>query len=112
MNHRQANVIAMHIDYCTDVLRATNDVLDARAALRKAQAEHNVRAEVDAHVKVISAERILRDLYGDDEPEQIPDVEPLPDCGETKAEHADYYAKPYRNIDHILDDPRRGQGAK
>ncbi len=104
MNQTQANVIAMHIDYCTDVIRATNDVLDARAALRKAQAEHNVRAEVDAHVNVISAERILRDLYGDDEEEQTPDVEPLPDCGET-------FPRVNRHKGMHPDDPRRGQAA-
>ena len=109
MNQTQANTIAMHIDYCSDVLRATNDVLDARAVYRKAQESRNVRDEINAQVKVITAERALKDLIGEDETMPVCSDEPLPDCGETKDEHADYYAKPYRNIDHILDDPRRGQ---
>ena len=106
------NSIALQIDYTTDVLRATNDLLEARAAHRKAQEYGNIHEVIDAQVKVIKAELALKELYPADDEPTAPDVEPLPDCGETKAEHADYYAKPYRNIDHILDDPRRGQGAK
>ena len=111
MTETQANVIKMHIDYCSDVLRATNDVLDARAVYRKAQESGNVHDEINAQLKVIQAERSLKYLIGEDETPVTPDVELLPDCGETKAEHADYYNRPRRmTADERADDPRRGQG--
>ena len=111
MTETQANVIKMHIDYCSDVLRATNDVLDARAVYRKAQESGNVHDEINALAKLFTAERSLKYLVGEDETPVTPDVEPLPDCGETKDEHADYYNRPRRmTADERADDPRRGQG--
>ncbi len=110
MTETQANVIKMHIDYTTDVLKATNDLLEARANLRKAEASKNVHDEINAQLKVIQAERSLKYLIGEDETPVTPNVEPLPDCGETKDEHADYYNRPRRmTADERADDPRRGQ---
>jgi len=111
MTETQANVIKMHIDYTTDVLKATNDVLEARANVRKAEASKNVHDEINALAKLFVAERSLKYLVGEDETLVTPDVEPLEDCGETKAEHADYYNRPRRmTADERADDPRRGQG--
>jgi hypothetical protein len=109
MTETQANVIKMHIDYTTDVLKATNDVLEARANLRKAEASGNVHDEINALAKLFTAERSLKYLVGADEAMPVDDVEPLPDCGETKDEHADYYNRPRRmTADERADDPRRG----
>jgi len=111
MTETQANAIKMHIDYTTDVLKATNDVLEARANLRKAEASKNVHDEINALAKLFTAERSLKYLIGADEAMPVDDAEPLEDCGETKDEHADYYARPRRmTADERADDPRRGQG--
>ena len=102
------NTIAAQIDYTSDILKATNDLLEARAEHRKAQEFGNIHQVIDAQVKVIKAELALKDLI---EPADYvaPDmkdmtVEPLPDCGE---------AFPRVNRRHGMhsDDPRRGQAA-
>jgi len=104
------NSIAAQIDYATDIFKATNDLLEARAAHRKAQESGNVLKVIDAQVKVLQAEIALENLYPvvDAPVADVVDTDPLPDCGETKDEHPDYYSRT-RNIDHILDDPRMGQ---
>lgn len=98
------NSIAMQIDYTTDILRATNDLLEARAAHRTAQSSGNIHAVIDAQVKVIKAELALKELYP---PEDVADestAEPLPDCGERfQPRQRAYRLHP--------DDPRKGQAA-
>ena len=99
------NTIAAQIDQAADILRATNDLLEARANHRQAQAHGNVHKVIDAYVKVVEAERYLAQMYP--APEFVaPDmtVEPLPDCGETFHETRRSYAM-------HPDDPRRGQSS-
>jgi len=108
------NTIAMQIDQAADILRATNDLLEARAKHRDAQAHGNVHKVIDAYVKVVEAERYLAQMYppADATDYVAPDmtVEPLNDCGETKAEHADHYRRhEIMTADERADDPRRGQ---
>ncbi len=102
------NPIAAQIDQAADILRATNDLLEARAKHRDAQAHGNVHKVIDAYVKVVEAERYLAQMYPPtDAPEFVaPDmtVEPLPDCSETFHETRRSYAM-------HPDDPRRGQAA-
>ena len=102
------NTIAAQIDYTSDILKATNDLLEARAEHRKAQEFGNIHQVIDAQVKVIKAELALKDLI---EPADYvaPDmndmtVEPLPDCGET-------FRSVNRHKGMHPDDPRRGQAA-
>lgn len=102
------NTIAAQIDYTSDILKATNDLLEARAAHRKAQEYGNIHQVIDAQVKVIKAELALKDLV---EPADYvaPDmndmtVEPLPDCGEA-------FPRVSRRHGMHPDDPRRGQAA-
>lgn len=112
------NQIAHQIDQAADILRATNNLLEARAKHRDAQAHGNVHKVIDAYVKVVEAERYLAQMYPPaDAPEFVaPDmtVEPLNDCGETKDEHADYYGRnrSYRTADERADDPRRYEVTK
>jgi len=99
------NSIAAQIDQAADILRATNDLLEARAKHRDAQAHGNVHKVIDAYVKVVEAERYLAQMYP--APEFVaPDmtVEPLPDCGET-------FNEPRKSYAMHPDDPRRGQAA-
>jgi len=99
------NPTAAQIDQAADILRATNDLLEARAKHRDAQAHGNVHKVIDAYVKVVEAERYLAQMYP--APEFVaPDmtVEPLKDCGEKFNETRRSYAM-------HPDDPRRGQAA-
>jgi len=96
------NSIALQIDYTTDVLRATNDLLEARAAHRQAQSTGNIHAVIDAQVKVIKAELALKELYPADDETTAPNVDPLPDCGER-------FPPRQRVVTLHPDDPRRGQ---
>lgn len=99
------NPIAAKIDQAADILRATNDLLEARANHRQAQAHGNVYKVIDAYVKVVEAERYLAQMYpADDYVAPVVNVEPLPDSGETFHEPRQSYAM-------HPDDPRRGQSS-
>ena len=109
------NSIAQQIDYATDILRATNDLLEARAEHRKAQEFGNIHQVIDAQVKVIKAELALKELYPPDEDlSQPPSGEMVDsvttdstvpyDCGET-------FPRAKRATGMHPDDPRRGQAA-
>lgn len=106
------NSIAQQIDYATDILRATNDLLEARAEYRKAQEYGNIHKVIDAQVKVIKAELALKELYPPDEDLSQPPVGEIVDsvttdstvpydCGETFPRVSRQRMNP--------DDPRRGQ---
>jgi len=103
------NSTAAQIDQATDILRATNDLLEARAKHRDAQAHGNVYKVIDAYVKVVEAERYLAQMYppadADDYVAADMTVEPLPDCGET-------FNEPRKSYAMHADDPRKGQAAE
>lgn len=98
------NTIAMQIDYATDIFKATNDLLEARAAHRKAQESGNVLKVIDAQVKVLHAEMALDELTRPASEPHLPDAEPLPDCGER-------FPPRQRYAGMHPDDPRKGQAA-
>lgn len=99
------NTIAMQIDYTTDVMRATNDLLEARANHRKLQNEGaDIHKVIDAQVKVLKAELALADL-----------IEPAdyvaPEYSEDRQVSDETFPKAKRKSGLLPDDPRRGQAA-
>jgi hypothetical protein len=97
------NSIAMQIDYATDIMRATNDLLEARANHRTLQNNGaDIHKVIDAQVKVLKAELALAELYPAESEPMASDAEPLPDCGET------FHKRPRIGGMHP-DDPRKGQ---
>jgi len=102
MNQRQADVIAAEIDYTTDILRATNDLLEARANHRKAQESGDIHKVIAAQVKVIHAERALAELYPAELEPPMPELHEPEHCGET-------FPKRQRSAGMHPDDPRKGQ---
>lgn len=107
------NSIAMQIDYMTDELAMLNRVLEARENYRrlsdaaaKSRGKFGTVADqmaMDALYKLTRLEREYRDNFAPFEViADTPDVEPLPDCGET-------FPKRKRVVRLHPDDPRKGQ---
>ena len=103
------NTIAMQIDYATQELKALNDLMDARQQFNAVYGGTDTQAIIDAAMKLKRAQLRHAELSAPADFVMPPMLEPLPDCGETKDEHADYYgrSRSYRTADERADDPRK-----
>lgn len=104
------NTIAAQIDHTTDILRATNDLLEARANHRALQNNgSSIHAVIDAQVKVLKAELALKDLI---EPADYIAPELPLERMELKTDETFPARQKRMTADERADDPRRGQGTR
>lgn len=116
--------IAAQLDYIADELNMTTRILESRENYRrlseaaaKSRSKFGTAADVMAMEALYKLTRLEREYRDNFAPFEViaadPDVEPLPDCGETKDEHPECYTRRrLMTADERADDPRRGQATR